>query len=479
LSFQQFSLKQQLTEIYNSLPIRIGLVLILIAIGYPSAAQNLIINGSMDCGVVRSDTVAPGWYKYPNQPLVNNTPDINSDSGIAHIDPGWEWCCGTPVASPDGGTWQNVWRVENFAQTIYGLTVGTTYYFRYYYASQGISNSVGLPSGYDTGDVARLPYPPDVTIIGAMGYANPSASKLFEWNTYSGSLVATSDSITIICSEGKYEGYIAYDGFYLGTNQPDNFLDVSSPDSVILCNSGNASFTVQSATGITYQWQSGHGYIWENVNDGGGVTGAHTNTLSVSNVTSALNQTQYRCLVTSSCCNAASAPALLTVAPLPKPALKISTDEPDICGSTTSIIIYTDSFYRDYLWNDNSKNQSILATQPNIYWVQVTDSNNCMGRDSIQILPCEKMVVPNAFTPNGDGINDVFKPAFYGNVVNYSLTIYNRWGQMIFKSNDPGKGWDGTTSGVSAPDDTYVWNCQFQLQGYKPDHKDGTVVLFR
>jgi gliding motility-associated-like protein len=111
--------------------------------------------------------------------------------------------------------------------------------------------------------------------------------------------------------------------------------------------------------------------------------------------------------------------------------------------------------------------------------VQVTDSNNCEGRDSIQILPCEKMVVSNAFTPNGDGINDVFKPAFYGAVVNYTFTIYNRWGQMIFKTSDPGKGWDGTMSGVSVPDDTYVWNCQFQFQGYKPDHKEGTVVLIR
>ncbi|HXB42420.1 MAG TPA: hypothetical protein VNV85_00110, partial [Puia sp.] len=220
-------MKQRLTVRYNKL-LKIGLIFILSVFGYRSVAQNLIVNGSMNCGIVRSDTVAPGWYKYGDEQPYLNTPDINHDSGILHCSPGWVWWSGTPVASPDGGTWQNVWRIENFAQTISGLSIGTTYYFRYYYASQGISSGpLSVP--------ALQPYAPDVTIIGAVGYSNPSSGNLFEWNTYSGSLVATSDTITIICSEGKFDGYIAYDGFYLGTNQPDNFLEVKTPDSVTLC----------------------------------------------------------------------------------------------------------------------------------------------------------------------------------------------------------------------------------------------------
>jgi gliding motility-associated-like protein len=463
-------MKQRLTERYNKL-LKIGLIFILSVFGYRSVAQNLIVNGSMNCGIVRSDTVAPGWYKYGDEQPYLNTPDINHDSGILHCSPGWVWWSGTPVASPDGGTWQNVWRIENFAQTISGLSIGTTYYFRYYYASQGISSGpLSVP--------ALQPYAPDVTIIGAVGYSNPSSGNLFEWNTYSGSLVATSDTITIICSEGKFDGYIAYDGFYLGTNQPDNFLEVKTPDSVTLCGAGNASFTVQSAAGVSYQWQSGLGYTWNDVIDGGGVSGSNTNTLLIPNVTAALNNMQYRCRVTSSCCTAVSAPALLLVDSLPNPVLKINADVPDICG-LTSIVITTDSFYSDYLWNDNSKNQNLQVTHPGTYWVEVTDSNNCSGKGSIQIYPCEKLVAPNAFTPNGDGINDVFKPTAYGAVANYTLTIYNRWGQMIFRSRDPGKGWDGTLSGVPQPGDTYVWNCQYQLLGNKPDDKRGTVILIR
>jgi gliding motility-associated-like protein len=425
----------------------------------------------MTSNIIRSDTVPPGWYIYPGQLVGLNTPDVNCDTCILHCSPGWVWWGGTPVASPDGGTWENVWDHEQFAQTVYGLTPGTIYYFRYYWASQGIST--GPPAAG-----ALIPYAPNVTIIGATGYTNPSSGKLFQWSTYSGSLVATADSMVILCSQGRFDGYIAYDGFYLGTNQPDNFLEVSPPDSVTLCGGGDAKFSVQAAAGVTYQWQSGFGYSWDVVTDGGGVSGSKTNTLSVPNITTSMNNMQYRCLVTSSCCTALSAPALVVVATLPKPALKINTDVPDICG-LTSIVITADSFYHNYLWNDNSKNQSLQVSQAGVYWVEVTDSNNCKGRDSITIEPCEKIVVPNAFTPNGDGVNDVFKPTFYGSSVNYTLTIFNRWGQMIFKSRDPGKGWDGTISGVLQPEGTYIWNCDFQLIGNKPDHKSGAVILIR
>lgn len=474
-------MQQRMTEKYNKL-LSIGLIFILSAFGYRSKAQNLIVNGSMTCGVVRSDTVAPGWYKYGDQSPGLNTPDINDSAGIAHCSPGWAWCCGTPVASPDGGTWQNVWDFEEFAQTVSGLTIGKIYYFRYYWASQGIANSAGLSPGQQAGEYASQPYPPNVTIIGADGYSNPSSGKLFEWSTYSGSLVATSNSITIICSQGRFDGYIAYDGFYLGAKKPDNFLEVNAPDSVTLCgidSLGDARFSVQFVDSVSYQWQSGLGYSWNDISDGDGVSGSHTNTLLLSNVTPALNKMQYRCQVTSTCCTALSAPALLVVAPLPNPVLKINADEPDICASA-SITITADSGYNNYLWNNNSNNLSLTVNEPGIYWVEVTDSNNCRGRDSISILPCENVFFPNAFTPNNDGLNDVFKPTIYGALANYKLNIYNRFGQLIFQTSDPTKGWNGTLSGVSQPGDVYVWVCHYRwLSGKKPDEKSGTVVLIR
>ena len=58
--------------------------------------------------------------------------------------------------------------------------------------------------------------------------------------------------------------------------------------------------------------------------------------------------------------------------------------------------------------------------------------------------------VPTAFTPNGDGRNDVFRPVVYGIAVEYNFIVYNRWGQKVFISNTPGEGWDGTISGTAS-----------------------------
>jgi gliding motility-associated-like protein len=64
-------------------------------------------------------------------------------------------------------------------------------------------------------------------------------------------------------------------------------------------------------------------------------------------------------------------------------------------------------------------------------------------------------------------------------VLNYKLNIYNRFGQLIFQTSDPTRGWDGTLSGLRQPEDVYVWICEYQLSGTKPDEKSGTVVLIR
>jgi gliding motility-associated-like protein len=72
--------------------------------------------------------------------------------------------------------------------------------------------------------------------------------------------------------------------------------------------------------------------------------------------------------------------------------------------------------------------------------------------------------VPNAFTPNGDEFNNTFKPVFTEGFDpnNYTLTVYNRWGEVIFESNDPVSGWDGTYHDALQNDGVYVWNIRFK-----------------
>lgn len=108
---------------------------------------------------------------------------------------------------------------------------------------------------------------------------------------------------------------------------------------------------------------------------------------------------------------------------------------------------------------------------PGIYPVclEVTNQQGC--RDSVcrNITVREDLLVyvPNTFTPNFDGNNDVFRPVCLACIhSDYSFRIYNRWGEIVFQTEDPTAGWDGTLGGgIRAQSGTYVWHMQLMLDG--------------
>ncbi len=89
--------------------------------------------------------------------------------------------------------------------------------------------------------------------------------------------------------------------------------------------------------------------------------------------------------------------------------------------------------------------------------------------------------VPNAFSPNQDGFNDAFKPVSRyenANFADYTLEIYNRWGQRIFVTESHTEGWDGTYKGERVNNGVYVWRLNYLLEGsYQPDELRGTVQV--
>ncbi len=89
------------------------------------------------------------------------------------------------------------------------------------------------------------------------------------------------------------------------------------------------------------------------------------------------------------------------------------------------------------------------------------------------------LYVPNAFTPNHDGKNDVFKALLFGDIRKYELIIYNRWGNEVFRTRDPGIGWDGTFKGGEPPTQVLVWICSYQLNGEPAKVEKGTVTMIR
>lgn len=148
----------------------------------------------------------------------------------------------------------------------------------------------------------------------------------------------------------------------------------------------------------------------------------------------------------------------------------------------SEILLTTGHSYATYLWSNSLTTPSITITHPGLYWLQVSDQYNCMGIDSIMVLPKDCMFglyIPTAFSPNADGKNDVFKALLFGNVLSFRWIIYNRFGQTIFTSNNPAQGWDGLFKGEVQPQGTYIWTCKYQLKGENEKVKSGSVILLR
>jgi gliding motility-associated-like protein len=125
---------------------------------------------------------------------------------------------------------------------------------------------------------------------------------------------------------------------------------------------------------------------------------------------------------------------------------------------------------------------SIKIYSPGLFILEVTDNDNCKGKDStlvIQKLCNVGVYIPSAFSPNGDNLNDVFKARIFGTVESFELDIFDRWGTPIFKTNDPQKGWDGKIKGIDEATGVFVWQCFYRLKGQESTYKRGTVTLVR
>ncbi|WP_143470488.1 gliding motility-associated C-terminal domain-containing protein [Labilibaculum filiforme] len=149
-----------------------------------------------------------------------------------------------------------------------------------------------------------------------------------------------------------------------------------------------------------------------------------------------------------------------------------------------SVTIDAGSGYSSYYWSTGSDWRSIEVDQAGDYSIQVTNSYGCIAQSTAAVkLLQPKMVVPNVFTPNGKGPNEIFYPVFKGVVTDFELYIYSRWGEQLFElrrdvvSNNELKydGWNGTYKGEDAEIGVYVWMIFY---GGK-ERAHGTVTLFR
>lgn len=139
-----------------------------------------------------------------------------------------------------------------------------------------------------------------------------------------------------------------------------------------------------------------------------------------------------------------------------------------------------------YSWNTGETTESIIITNEGRFSVTMITDAGCIGIDSVYIIisefPEECLYIPNAFTPNYDGLNDVFRALSACPVGEFKMLIFNRWGEMIFESDDISRGWDGTKNGVPCPGDGYVYKITYrnsEVSGENEIVKVGSVIILK
>jgi gliding motility-associated-like protein len=153
-----------------------------------------------------------------------------------------------------------------------------------------------------------------------------------------------------------------------------------------------------------------------------------------------------------------------------------------IChGDPLKLSVFIDS--AAYTWQDGSQDSVFNVTQPGIYYVTAL-KQGCSGSDTIVVSECppdqSAVRMPTAFSPNGDGLNDIFK-ADCQNILKFHMLIFDRWGTIVFDSIDPSEGWTALSNASYYPPGVYTYRIDYQ--GAEAPGEDriqtGTVTLVR
>lgn len=201
----------------------------------------------------------------------------------------------------------------------------------------------------------------------------------------------------------------------------------------------------------TYTWDVTHPnslteYLWYD----GGIAPTHT-----TNVEGTISVT-----LTSPCGTATDA-VYLEVSEEPEDFL---VSEIELCTGRKAVLDVSD-IEGTYEWSTGEETPVIETQFSGNIWVEIRDDDFCWTvRDTTRIIPIEctcPMFMPNAFTPDGDGINDTFSPVFECAPYNYSLQIYDRWGRVVYFQDDPEIPWNGYFDGNFAPPGIYNWRLNY------------------
>jgi gliding motility-associated-like protein len=135
-----------------------------------------------------------------------------------------------------------------------------------------------------------------------------------------------------------------------------------------------------------------------------------------------------------------------------------------------------------YLWNTGDTTQRLEVRHPGQYSLTITTAHDCTTTETIEVKKDCYIDIPNAFTPNGDDVNDYFFPRqlLSRSVTKFRMQVFNRWGQLIFETKQTnGRGWDGRFNQTSQPQGVYVYLIDVEIDGSHTEQYNGNVTLIR
>ena len=249
-------------------------------------------------------------------------------------------------------------------------------------------------------------------------------------------------------------------------NTPPN-VTPGAPAS-ISCNNQTGNISATSTTvGVTYHW-TGAGIVSGGTTSSPTVSAAGTYTITVTDPSNG-------------CTNSAT----VLVSASGGPTAVAGPNSVIILGGSATIFAGGGG---SYLWSNGATSDSIIVspTLTTLYCVTVKDTNNCTDTACAKVLveiPCptdKDLQVPNAFSPNGDGYNDEFCLQGWNYCISeFTIFIFDRWGEKVFQSTDPEFCWDGTYKGKQLDPAVFVYFITATLENKNTVAKKGNISLIR